>query len=108
MPVVKNGKEDRSIKENPVSKTTSGIERVGIVGMTRNVSPKHELPPASSLVTQINHSVNNSVSQSNSYHKGIANGAQIAKAARSRLKGMQNSHSNKKLPTWKGNSLLTE
>ena len=75
MPVVKNGKEDRSIKENPVSKTTSGIERVGIVGMTRNVSPKHELPPASSLVTQINHSVNNSVSQSNSYHKGIANGA---------------------------------
>ena len=38
---------------------------------------------------------------------GIANGAQIAKAARSRLKGMQNSHSNKKLPTWKGNDLIS-
>ena len=103
MPVVKNGKEDRGYKENPVSKTTPGIPAI-----TRNVSPKHDLPPANSLVSQINHSVNNSVSQSNSYNKGIANGAQIAKAARSRLKGMQNSHSNKKLPTWKGNSLLTE
>lgn len=75
MPAAKPGKEDRTVKENPVSKTTPTIERIGISGMTRNVSPKNELPPANSLVSQINHSVNNSVSQSNSYHKGLANGA---------------------------------
>ena len=71
------------------------------------MSPKHE-NGHSSLVAQVHHSLNNSVAQSNSYSKGLANGAQIAKAARSRLRGMQNSHSNKKLPTWKGNSLLSD
>ena len=71
------------------------------------MSPKHENGHGS-LVSQVHHSINNSVAQSNSYSKGLANGAQIAKAARSRLRGMQNSHSNKKLPTWKGNSLLSE
>ena len=100
-------KEDRTAKENPISLTAPTIDRVGIVGMTRNVSPKNQLP-TTSQPGQINHSVNNSTSGTTSQHKGLANGAQIAKAARSRLKGMQNSHSNKKLPTWKGNSLLAD
>lgn len=91
------------------AKTTpaAAIDRVAVSGATRNVSPKHENAPAS-LTNQVNHSLNNSIAQSNSYSKGLANGAQIAKAARSRLRGMQNSHSNKKLPTWKGNSLLAD
>ena len=80
-------KEDRSGKENPVSMTAASIDRVGINGMTRNISPKNILPSMNQL-PHVNHSVNNSTSASNSYHKGIANGAQIAKAARSRLKGM--------------------